>query len=202
MSGEVLRRNGIEAGKPACLKFENGMVVEGLVVEILRSRSGKVILLELQDARMQYDGKIIISAPSYTMAVGAMIISAYAGPADTEAFQPTVRVPHEKMHKIVYDDRALQLHELYRVVRQARNEFELISRLPSVWKTVVHDFPNDWLLTLEILEILEHHPSYQQHCDDLRLYLERKREQNPHLDKLITNGLKLLKLESPRFMIN
>ena len=198
MSAEVLRRNGIEAGKPACLIFENGIVVEGLVLEILRSRLGKVILLELQDARVQYGEEILISAPSYTMAVGEKIISAYAGPADVESFQPTARVPHEKMHKIIHDEKAVELQGLYRVVRQARNEFKLVSRLPDVWKTVVQDFPNDWLLSLEILEILEHHPSYQRHCDDLRLYLEKKREQNPHLDKLITNGLKLLKLESPR----
>lgn len=192
MTGEVLRRNGIEIGKPASLNFEYDIHVEGLVREITRSRSGKIIVMELHHVTVWHDGNVILVAPSYSMAVGEKIVSAYAGPADAEAFEPTSMVPHEKMHKIHYDEKALKLHALYRLVRQARMSEQLVSGLPSVWKSVVQDFPDDWLLSLEILEILLQHASYQQHCDDIRAYLEKKREQQPHLEKLITNGLKLL----------
>ncbi len=192
MTGEVLRRNGIEAGKPARLKFESGIEIEGRVLEILRSRSGKVILLELQDVLVRYNGEVLASVSSYSVAVGEKIISAYAGPADAEAFQPTARVPHEKMHKIVYDEKAVKLQGLYRVVRDARSDEQLISGLVSLWKTVTRDFPEDWLLSLEILEILAHHPPYQHDSDSINEYLKNKAARNPHLENLITNGLKLL----------
>jgi phenylalanine-4-hydroxylase len=192
MSGEVLRRNGIEAGQPARLNFENGIVVEGLVHEILRSRTGKVILIELQDARLTYDGQTLISAACYSMAVGSEIVSAYAGPADVEAFEPTARIPHEKMHKIVYDEKTIQLQQLYGVVRRVRSDSTAVSRLPQIWKSVVRDFPGDWLLSLEILEILDGDASHQLEADLIRKYLEQKSQDVPHLENLILNGLKLL----------
>jgi phenylalanine-4-hydroxylase len=192
MSGEVLRRNGIELGEPATLNFEHGIVIKGLVQEIIRGRSGKIVLIEFNIVTVRYKGKLLMAGPSYSLAVGEKIVSAFAGPADVEAFQPTVIVPHEKMHKIYYDDKTLQLHELYLFVRHARGDEHMVSKLPYIWKSVVHDFPDDWLLSLEILEILQHHASYQQVCEDIRSYLEKKRGHQPQLEKLITNGLKLL----------
>jgi len=184
-------------GKSALLNFEHGIVVEGQVIEIIR-RSGKVIVIECQHATVQLGGNIILVSPSYSMAVGEKIISAFAGPADVEAFEPTVMVPHEKMHKIIYDEKALELQELYGIVRQARRDGELVQSLPSLWKNLIQDFPDDWLLSLEILEILQCHPAYQQHGKEIQTYLERKRQHQPHLEKLITNGLKLLGTEAIR----
>jgi phenylalanine-4-hydroxylase len=132
------------------------------------------------------------------MAIGQKIISAFAGPADVEAFDPTAMVPHEKMHKITYDENALKLQELYGIVRQTRRDEEQVPRLPYLWKNLVNDFPNDWLLSLEILEILHCRESYQQHSEEIRTYLEQKRRHQPHLEKLITNGLKLLGTEAIR----
>ena len=192
MLGEELRSNGIEAGKSGTLDFEHGIRVEGTVREMIRSGMGKNLIIELENATVRHHGKVVVSAPSYLMGIGENIVSAFAGPADTEAFEPTATVPHEKMHKIYYDDKDLRLHELYRIVRQARNNEHPIAQLPSVWKTVVTDFPDDWLLSLEILEILQQHASYQNNCNQILAYLEKKKDANAHLEQLITNGLKLL----------
>lgn len=197
MSGEELRRNGIEAGKSSTLHFEHGIHVEGTIREIIRSRTGKNLVMELENATVRHHRKVVVSAPSYSMGIGEKIVSAFAGPADVEAFQPTAMVPHEKMHKIHYDHKDLRLHELYRIVRQARNNEHLIAQLPSVWKTVVTDFPDDWLLSLEVLEILQQRASYQNNCNQIFEYLEKKRDANAHLEQLITNGLKLLNLGKP-----
>lgn len=126
------------------------------------------------------------------MAIGEAIVSAFVGPADVEAFEPTVMVPHEKMHKIVYDARALKLQEFYGIVRKARHDEQLVPRLAYVWKNTVEEFPDDWLLSLEILEILEDWDSYQEHAREIRSYLESKQNHHPHLRNLITNGLRLL----------
>jgi len=198
MSGEVLQRNGIEAGKSCTLHFEHGIRVEGIIREIIRSRTGKNLIMEFENATVRHHGKVVVSAPFYSMCIGEKIVSAFAGPADAEAFQSTAVVPHEKMHKIHYDDKDLRLHGLYRIVRQARNNEHFIAQLPSVWKTVVTDFPDDWLLLLEILEILQQHASYQINCNQILEYLEKKRDAHAHLKQLITNGLKLLHPEKPQ----
>jgi phenylalanine-4-hydroxylase len=194
MSDEELSETGIERNKHTILNFEQGIDIEGIVKEIVRSTAHKVIILELHNATVRHQRKVILVAPSYAMAVGEKIVSAFAGPADVEAFQPTVMVPHEKMHKIHYDEKAIKLHELYGKVRKARDHKNLISVLPSLWKNVVVEYPDDWLLSLEILEILQG-TSYQECFNEILEYLETKRNNNAHLDKLITNGLKLLKLE-------
>jgi phenylalanine-4-hydroxylase len=197
MSDDELIKNGIEKDKHASLKFATGIVVDGQVREVVRELSGKIIIIEFHHATIHHGKNFLLVAPNYTMAVGEKIISGFAGPADVEAFQPTAMVPHEKMHKIHYDAKAKQLHELYRVVRQARTDEGLIDKLPDVWDNVVKNFPGDWLLSLEILEILQRHPLYQRHSSAIHRYLKNKRDEVPHLEKLINNGLKLLALEEP-----
>ncbi|HZB15211.1 MAG TPA: aromatic amino acid hydroxylase [Chryseolinea sp.] len=193
MTDEDLRDYGIETRKPAILKFEHGILIEGQLREVIR-RSGKIVVMELQHVTIQHDGDILLVAPNYTMAVGERVVSAFAGAADVEAFDPTVMVPHEKMHKIKYDDKALKLQELYGIVRQARRDEGLVTRLPFIWKSVISDFPDDWLLSLEVLEILHDKDSYQPYVHEIQTYLEKKRDRQPHLENLITNGLKLVGL--------
>jgi phenylalanine-4-hydroxylase len=197
-SDQDLTRRGIERSKTCFLNFENGIVVEGQLRDIIRSREGKIIILELHHATVRYNGEVILVEPQYSMAVGESIISAFAGPADVEAFQPTVLVPHEKMHKITHDQESLRLHELYRKVREARSERKLIPQMESVWTTLFHNFPEEWLLPLEILEILESVQGYEQLRADIRSYLAQQKEKKPQLENLISNGLKLLNMSEPQ----
>jgi phenylalanine-4-hydroxylase len=191
LTDEQLKEAAIERGKHSTISFEHGIRVDGYIRDVIRSK-GKIILLEWHHATVYHEDDVILVEPSYHMAVGEKIVSAFAGPADVEAFQPTVMVPHEKMHQITYDDKDRELHELYRQVREARGDERLISKLPEIWKAVVQDFPDDWLLSLEILEILNDKSSYQQLSFDIREYLQNKSSSRPELEKVITNGLKLL----------
>jgi len=103
-----------------------------------------------------------------------------------------VIVPHEKMHKITYDLQDLELHDLYRTVREARTNPSLKNRLEDVWNRVVQDFSDDWLLSLEILEILYKTSGYEQISSSIRDYLLAMKTRKPWLENLISNGLKLL----------
>jgi phenylalanine-4-hydroxylase len=196
-SDQDLTRFGIERNKTCFLHFERGIEVEGQLRDIVRSREGKIIIVELHHATIRHNGEVILVEPQYSMGVGASIVSAFAGPADVEAFQPTVFVPHEKMHKIIYDAKDLRLHELYRTVRAVRSDRQLILQVESVWKTLFQNFPEEWLLPLEILEILESAQGYEQLRADIRSYLGQQMERKPQLENLISNGLKLLNMSEP-----
>lgn len=167
-------------------KYESGIEITGLVVREDR------YMIELSDAIVSYQGRVIDKAAAYVIALGDKITSAFAGAADPEAFEPNVNVPREKMHKIVYDQKALRLHELYRKVRTARNDKRLIAELQDIWDEVRKNYPGDWLLSLEILEILQSDSLHEKRQSEIRRYLEEKRDSQPGLAKLISNGLLLL----------
>jgi phenylalanine-4-hydroxylase len=184
--------DNVNVDKLVTLTYDTGVIVTGLVKRILRN-AGKIALIDLHDATVTYDGKILEKSSSYTIAIGETIISAYAGPADPEAFEPNVNVPREKMHQPVYDAKALELHELYRKVRSARKNAALVSTLPGIWEVVTEKFPGDWLLSLEILEVLQVNSIEEELQGKIRRYLEEKKNKRPELKKLISNGLSLLK---------
>lgn len=181
----------VEINKHVSLDYDTGVQVKGMVKDILR-HEGKVALIDLDEATVTYGGKVLEQSKTYSLAVSEKIISAYAGPADPEAFEPNVNVPREKMHQPVYDAKALDLHELYRKVRNARNNQALMPTLRSVWQRVSRDFPGDWLLPLEILEVFQTNGIEEGLQGEIRSYLEKKRENQPELRKLISNGLMLL----------
>jgi phenylalanine-4-hydroxylase len=182
----------VEIDKDVTLEYENGVRVKGIVKNVLH-HEGKIALIDLVNASVTYGGKLLEQSLSYSLAIGERIISAYAGPADPEAFEPNVNVPREKMHQPTYDAKALELHELYRKVRNARSDAGLVSTLPDIWQEVTEKFPKDWLLSLEILEVLQTNSTEEELQGEIRKYLEVKKEKEPELKKLISNGLMLLK---------
>jgi len=197
MSDAELNMIGITVGKESVLEYEYGIVLRGHIKKIVRSSAGKLVIIELENAVITLAGRQLVNEPEYMLGVGEEIVSAFAGPADVEAFEPVALVPKEKMHKLHYNERALRLQGLYRTVREVRQTRSRYDRLAEVWKTIVTDFPHDWLLPLEILEITEEHDVQPQLSKVLLHYLEVKKEKNPHLAKLISNGLFLLDRHPP-----
>jgi phenylalanine-4-hydroxylase len=150
------------------------------------------VMIELRDVTVTYNNEVIDKAPFYIIPKGD-VVSAFAGPADPEAFEPNVNVPREKMHKIKYDKQDLELHELYRHVRNTRANTALVPTMPDTWQKVVKEFPSDWLLPLEILEVLQTNAVEEELQSQIWSYLEAKAAAEPSLKKLIDNGLSLLK---------
>lgn len=192
MTDAELNKIGISQGKESVMEFEYGVVVKGRIRRIVRSEAGKIVIIEMENAGVTYAGRQLINEPEYILGVGEKVVSAFAGPADVGAFEPVAFVPKEKMHKLHYDERALRLQGLYRTVREVRQSKLRYDRLAEVWKTLVTDFPHDWLLPLEMLEITEEHDVQPQLSKVLLHYLEIKKEKEPHLAKLISNGLFLM----------
>ena len=54
-------------------------------------------------------------------------------------------------------------------------------------------FKNDWLCSLEILEILEQENIYPSIKNEIKEYLEQKASADPSLNKLINDGFYLIK---------
>ena len=129
----------------------------------------------------------------YDMAVGAKVISAFAGLADPGSFGLVFESPKEKTHKIQYPKKEQKLHRLYQEVRDIRElnkiDKQSILALENIFTTLKDEYPNDWLLPLEIFELLfSQEESLKKrvlaHLENLTL--------KPEFKSLIESGLSLL----------
>jgi phenylalanine-4-hydroxylase len=196
MSPTDLEAYGIYEGRNVALEFKGGISVEGEIITGKRNLQGKIILISFKNCWVK-QGENILFQPDwgiYDMAVGAKVISAYAGVADPGSFGLMFESPKEKTHKIQYPEKEQKLHLLYREVRNIRDRNNLdkksIVELENILTTLKVEYPNDWLLPLEIFELLFNNESPVKkqvlaHLKNLAL--------KPEFKNLIESGLSLMK---------
>lgn len=193
MTDGDLAEESIETGKKASLEFESGVKVEGFLENITR-KEGKILLMTFTNCKVTYRDRVLFE-PSwgvYDMAVGESIVSAFSGPADANGFGLKFPVPKEKTIKIEHTDEARKLHRLYERVRKIREEGKGFDELNDIWKTVNEVYPNEWLLKMEILELVEEQKLNSGLCDVIKEQLVSFRERNPGYKNLINNGFELI----------
>jgi len=192
MSPKDLEAYGIYEGKTTTLEFEGGITVCGEIITGRRNLQGKIILISFKNCKVTY-GDIILFRPEwgiYDMAVGAGVVSAYAGVADAESYGLSFESPTEKTHKISYTKADNKLHQLYQVVRDFRiTKSTNYNKLTSVYQDVTTNYPNEWLLLLELYELLKNDDSSltKQVLNSLR-----KLTTNKAYKKLINEGLAII----------
>lgn len=158
MSPYDLEAYKIREGEFTKLEFEGGITVEGEVITGTRNRFGNILLISFKNCTVTYGDEVLFKPEwgIYDMAVGSEIISAYAGPADADSFDQITHVPSEKMHERKVSDELKKLHALYGEVRQMRIENEINqNRLLTIFNEVKTSFPKEWLIHLEIYELIE-----------------------------------------------
>jgi len=192
MSPKDLEVYGIYEGKTTTLLFEGDIKVQGEVITGKRDLQGEIVLISFKNCTVTNNNTILFHPDwgIYDMAVGNKIISAYAGPASVKSFKNLGKVSENKTHKISYSKKELQLHELYNNVASLRKKKNLeIDKLTSVLKELKENYPNDWLLPLEMYELV-----YSTNSElevELLGYLGELKQIKKY-NHLIENGLKLI----------
>ena len=155
MSIDELMSLEIEVGKQLSLEFESGVNVKGKLINLLKNRKGLNMILSFEDCLVSYHEEILFQPEwgTYDMAVGESIVSVFSGAADMTVFsKDNPFVPSEMTHKIHYDEKRLELHKLYQIIRDVRENKADKQELSSVWQELLNH-PKDWLAAVEILEI-------------------------------------------------
>ncbi|SKB27631.1 aromatic amino acid hydroxylase [Daejeonella lutea] len=194
-SEENLQSLGIMINETATLQFTSGLTVSGLVQSINRKK-GKIILITFSDCTVKDEQGNIFFEPSwgvYDMAVGEKIVSAYCGAADKDSFEEAAPVSKTATHHSEYDIETIKYHELFRKVRNCREHHSNYEDLLFVWKEIQDNYREDWLCSMEILEILEHENIHKATAREIRIYLEMKASNEHTLTKLIHDGFHLIK---------
>ncbi|WCK54700.1 aromatic amino acid hydroxylase [Aneurinibacillus sp. Ricciae_BoGa-3] len=193
---EVQKWNLIE-GKKVALPFESGVKVTGTVSYVQR-QAGKIMLIGLFDCTVSYQGQVLFQPDwgIYDMAVGQKIISVFAGAADKEKFPAhTEKKSSLSTKRRQISPREAQLHALYGQIRNLRSQQaepdKAKAQILYVSKQLKSEFPNDWLLRLEILELLTHKDWLADERQELLACLQQL-QAIPENKELIQNGLALI----------
>lgn len=143
-------------GKRISFEYESGIIVEGLNVTGIRNIHGKLILIQFEDCTVTYKGEVLFKPEygTFDLAVGSSIVSAYAGSADFRSFNNLYHVSETKTVVEEKSSATLGLEKLYQEVRQMRNENSFSEeKALSIFNSLTTNHPEDWLLTLELLEL-------------------------------------------------
>ena len=184
-------------GKNITVKYINGVLIEGQLVSIIKNTIGENMILSFEKCTVSVslDSKSqeILFDPSwgkFDLVLGSTITSSFPQPADYSSF------PLEKVslnsYNIHHDPsiHIIELNDLYLEIREMRNSTIDDSRLSVILNILRDDFPDDWLLSLEICELVKsNYPNIYAEGYD---YLQQISASHPDYKKLIFDGLNIL----------
>ncbi|MFT5892495.1 MAG: phenylalanine-4-hydroxylase, partial [Dokdonia sp.] len=191
-------------GKPISFEFESGITVDGLNVTGMRNLNGKLMLIQFTGCTVTYKDEVLFSPDmgDFDMALGQDILSAFAGAADYLSFKLEEHVVSSTTIKHTLSETEKKLLAQYQEVRGMREGKNIsLERLSAIFEDVCRNHSSDWLLSLEIYELV---------CTDDTLYatsttlstsfakavlehLNALKETRPEISHLIKNGIELLK---------
>lgn len=186
----------VQPGKSVRLEFTSGVIVSGTVQGRI-AKNGKTILITLSDAQAQHKDRILF-APEwgiFDIAIGSSVTSVFGGPADREAYGETTDFVAKRVPIPKYDGFELTRHAHYGTIRKLRESGiqgeELTQPLEKVINAHRDIFPQDWLLFLEALEILNARAPQSTLKKHIEEDLARLSQKNEKTKGLIQDGLSL-----------
>jgi phenylalanine-4-hydroxylase len=183
----------IREGRKVRLEFESGVLVEGRIEKILR-RDDTIQLITLSDCTARLENRVLFDPAwgTFDMAVGERIASVFNGAADKDAYNQVALVPKERTIKSPSDARRRKLENLYAQTRKIRESKIGYERLGEIWETQQAEHPADWLLSMEIFEILDETEEQPELKGKVQAFLETKKATTKDLSTLIGWGFRLV----------
>lgn len=179
-SDEDLARAGIQKGNHCRLEFETEIIVEGTLQSRVR-KENKIILMSFSGCTVKYENETLFHPEwgIYDMAVGEKIVAAFFGPADPDGFDLKLEPPKEKTHKIQYSPGEKRLFKLYtRVNNMDKAGTDVLS---DIWEEIKYNYPDEWLLPLEILLRVETGKNVR---NEIKIHLKKLKGRNRNLAHL------------------
>jgi len=193
LTEDELHSLGLSVGQKITLTFVSGVTVRGKIDTILK-RDGKLILLSFSDCTVKYRDRVLFEPEwgTYDMAVGVRISSVFNGAADKDAYNQVALVPKERTIKVPSDAKRKKLENLYAQVRKIRENKVGYERLGEIWETQQAEHSDDWLLSMEIYEILDETDQQPELKRKIDKFLNEKKATTKDLSTLIGWGFRLV----------
>ena len=194
LSDDQLRSIGIAEGRKAKIDFDSGIIVTGKVEKTQRC-DGKLCLITFSNCSVKQGDQVLFDPAwgEYDMAVGEKIVSVFNGPADKDAFLEVALVPKERTIKAPSDAKRKKLENLYQQVRDIRENKKAYERLGEIWETQQAEHPTDWLLSMEIFELLDETEQQPELKEKVAAFLRKIGSTNKDKQTLVDWGFRLVK---------
>lgn len=190
-----LEHYGITIGQRTILKFSSGIEVQG-VVQSLEQQNGKIQLITFTSCQVvdRRSHQLLFEPDwgTYDMAVGKQIVSVFCGAADKEAYEQGSTVSETKTIVHQQDEAEQAKSRLYKLIRDRRTSKESTILLAEIYQNIVHNYPEEWLAHVELLELAIHEQDSALATEVEHRLLKIIQEQK-HLSKLILDGINLAK---------
>jgi phenylalanine-4-hydroxylase len=192
LSDEDLKRIGVEIGKESTIEYESGVKVSGTPQHFHR-KDGKLLLISFKDCSVSYANQTLFHRDwgTYDLAVGDRISSVFAGAADSEQFYLDIEEVESK--PLVKRELSITEH-MYGKIRNIREKEvdDIEAGLTEVIEQLSTEFPEDWLLRIEVMELLVKHNLLPDKQNLLRKQLEDIKHLHEEYPVLIERGLMLV----------
>jgi phenylalanine-4-hydroxylase len=187
------KETSLREGENAKLEFKSGVFVSGRVERLVR-QNGQLILITFSNCTAKLGDRVLFdpSWGEYDMAVGERITSVFNGAADKDAYLEVALVPKERTIKVPSDEKRRKLENLYAQVRQIRDSNKGYERLGEIWETQQAEHADDWLLSMEIFEILDDAGEQNELKQRIVTFLNEKKLIDPEKSTLVEWGFRLV----------
>ena len=196
MSPRDLKAYGIFESGEVTLEFEGNITVSGEIITGSRNLQGEIILISFKNCTV-YHNETVLFLPEwgvYDMAVGKKVTSAFSGPADVNSFDMITHVQKSATIKSKKTAEKTALEHLYQQVRAVREGNDGKGSLNNIFQNLKENHSNDWLLAVEIFELLATEKD-EVLKNKVLAYLDNLMLQKPDLANLISGGLQLINQE-------
>lgn len=157
----------LQRKSPVTLEYISGFKVSGELISSL-TENGKTLSLCLENAKATFEGRTLFepSWGNYDIALGSKVVSVLGGPADRIAFGETEDFVVAKVPEVKYKNSDMKLFAYYQILRDVRGGKKTLFDFESSLSFMAEEFPNEWLLFLEGLEISlqAKHEKLEQFC--------------------------------------
>lgn len=199
LSVDELKTHGITTGQDCELDFLSGIRVRGHLENILRQDHKNLILTFTNCTVTDLRGDTLFRPEwgNYDMAVGNHVVSVYAGSADPEKFNTFPPKSKRNVMPKKYSREQRELFSLYQNVRDMRESQKIdATQLQQISKTLDERHAKDWLLRLEILELLSQKSEAGELTQHLKKSLEALKKHSAEYGIVIESGLSAIQQSS------
>lgn len=193
MSPRDLQAYAIYEGEHVTLAFEGDITVSGKIITGTRNLQGKIILISFTDCTVTHNDTVLFQPEwgIFDMAVGKKVVSAFSGPADVNSFDLVTHVPSSQTIKASKNQERQELESLYLNIRNIREGQTSFMTVEKTFETLKENHPKDWLLSVEIAELLDKQEEAEL-FQKVIIHLEKVKQNRPEVAHLITGGLELI----------
>ncbi len=203
LSDQALAAQGLKPGQTGEVRFASGFLVKGTLLKIVRNDE-RLLCLTFGNATVSRREQIFFKPEwgEFDLAIGARIPSVFGGPADRSVYQD-LDIGSATTHPgrtTPLSNRERSTHRLYGQLRQLRENKLAQSdeaALAQLGQEAVDHFPTEWLVGIEVLEMVHQrlHQSPGAYPWSKRLeeaLVERAKSSEAPTAELIKKGLALL----------